>query len=115
MIVARDQTELDSTAAELKQSGIEVLTIAKDLSQRQAPFDVYQDVKAKGISIDVFVNDAGQGQYGLFVDTDINRELDMIQLNIGNANLSAMLLYDQDQDTHVQYSQSLAIGLLFTL
>ncbi|GAB4044269.1 SDR family NAD(P)-dependent oxidoreductase [Spirosoma jeollabukense] len=83
VIVARDQTELDNTAAELMKSSIDVLTIAKDLSQRQAPFDVYQDVKAKGISIDVLVNDAGQGQYGLFVDTDINRELDIIQLNVG--------------------------------
>ncbi|CAN5248453.1 DUF3078 domain-containing protein [soil metagenome] len=35
--------------------------------------------------------------------------------NLVNANLSAVLLYDQDQDTHVQYSQALAIGLLFTL
>lgn len=68
MIVARDQTELDSTAAVLKQSGIEVLTIANDLRQRQAPFEVNEEVKAKGISIDVLVNDASQGHYGLFVD-----------------------------------------------
>ena len=30
------------------------------------------------------VNDAGQGNYGLFTDTDIERELDIIQLNIGS-------------------------------
>ena len=40
IIVARHQEELEKTASELKQSGIEVLTIAKDLSQRQAPFVV---------------------------------------------------------------------------
>ena len=32
-----------------------------------------------------------------------------------NANLSGVLLYDQDQDLKIQYSQSLSIGLLFTL
>ena len=35
--------------------------------------------------------------------------------NIVNANLSGVLLYDQDQDSRIQYSQALAIGLLFTL
>jgi short-subunit dehydrogenase len=33
--------------------------------------------------VDLLVNDAGQGQYGEFVETDIYRELDIIQLNIG--------------------------------
>ncbi|CCH54736.1 hypothetical protein BN8_03937 [Fibrisoma limi BUZ 3] len=32
-----------------------------------------------------------------------------------NANLSGVLLYDQDQDTRIQYSQALAVGLLLTL
>ena len=83
VIVARSQDELTQTATELKQQGIEVTTIAKDLFQRQAPFEVYEEIKAQGLQIDVLVNDAGQGQYGEFTDTDINRELDIIQLNIG--------------------------------
>ena len=32
-----------------------------------------------------------------------------------NANLSGVLLYDQDQDFKIQYSQALSIGLLLTL
>lgn len=40
-------------------------------------------MQAKGIKVEVLVNNAGQGQYGEFVDTDINRALDIIQLNIG--------------------------------
>lgn len=83
IIVARDTEKLEKAAGELKQSGIEVITIAKDLFKREAPFEIYDEVKAKGIQIDVLVNDAGQGQYGLFAETDINRELDIIQLNIG--------------------------------
>ncbi|WP_461106621.1 SDR family NAD(P)-dependent oxidoreductase [Spirosoma koreense] len=82
VIVARSQDELTQTAAELSQSGIDVVPIAKDLSLRQGPFEVYQEVQAKGIQIDVLVNDAGQGLYGLFVDTDIERELALIELNI---------------------------------
>src|SRR5207253_8106475 len=37
---------------------------------------------AKGIQVDVLVNDAAQGQYGKFVETDIQRELEMVRLNI---------------------------------
>lgn len=95
VIVARSQDELTQTAGELKQHGIEVTTIAKDLFQRQAPFEVYDEVKAQGLQIDVLVNDAGQGQYGEFKDTDINRELDIIQLNIG-AYVTLAKLYLQE-------------------
>lgn len=96
VIVARSQDELISTATELQQQfGIEVTTIAKDLFQRQAPFEVYDEIKAKGIQIAALVNDAGQGQYGEFKDTDINRELDIIQLNVG-AYVTFTKLYLQE-------------------
>lgn len=86
VIVSRNENgDLDKTASELKsQYGVEVEALSKDLFKREEAFSVYDEVKAKGIQIDVLVNDAGQGQYGLFTDTDINRELDIIQLNIGS-------------------------------
>jgi len=84
VIVARHAEELERTAAEFKQQyGIQVVPIAKDLSQRESPFAVYEQVKNQGIQVDVLVNNAGQGQYGEFVDTDINRELEIVDLNIG--------------------------------
>ncbi|MGI4832112.1 MAG: SDR family NAD(P)-dependent oxidoreductase [Janthinobacterium lividum] len=95
VLVARSQDELNTTATELRQQGIEVTTIAKDLMQRQAPFEVHEELKAKGLQIDVLVNDAGQGQYGTFITTDINRELDIVQLNIG-AYITLTKLYLQE-------------------
>jgi short-subunit dehydrogenase len=84
VLVARSEEHLNARAEELKQQyGIDTIIIAKDLFDREAPMDIYEEVKKKGIQIDVLVNDAGQGQYGLFVDTDIDRELDIVQLNIG--------------------------------
>jgi uncharacterized protein len=85
VIVARNQDELNNTANELKlESGVEVRTLAKDLFNRDAVFEVYDEVKAQGYEVDVLVNDAAQGQYGLFIDNDLNRELDIIQLNISS-------------------------------
>ncbi|MGN6567339.1 MAG: SDR family NAD(P)-dependent oxidoreductase, partial [Flavipsychrobacter sp.] len=54
----------------------------KDLFEPNAAFELYDEVKAKGIAVNVLVNDAGQGQYGEFIETDIKRELAIIQLNI---------------------------------
>jgi short-subunit dehydrogenase len=80
IIVARDQSELDSTASELGALGVKVETIAKDLSNMDNAFAVCQEIGDR--QIDVLVNDAGQGVYGLFKDNDIERELDIIHLNI---------------------------------
>ena len=84
VMVARSQKELDERAMEFKREhGIEVVSIAKDLFKRESPFEVYREVQALGIQVDVLVNNAGQGVYGEFVETDIQKELDIVQLNIG--------------------------------
>jgi short-subunit dehydrogenase len=84
VIVARTLADLQKTAAEIKeQYGVTVLAIPKDLFDKSAPFELYTEITARGIQIDVLVNDAAQGLYGKFVDTDLQRELDMLQLNIG--------------------------------
>jgi short-subunit dehydrogenase len=83
IIVARSEQELNQAANTLKQNDIDVVSISKDLFKREAPFELYKEIKEKGITVDVLVNDAGQGVYGEFVDTELERELDIIQLNIG--------------------------------
>lgn len=84
VIVARNQDDLEKTAKEIKEKyRIKVHSIAKDLIERKGPFEVYEEVKTNGIHIDVLVNNAGQGEYGKFIHTDIERQLDIIQLNIG--------------------------------
>ncbi len=85
IIVARDQNELNKTAVELSQQyGVNVETISKDLFNPESGFELYKEVLSKNMQIDVLVNDAGQGQYGEFVETDIRRELQIIQLNIAS-------------------------------
>jgi short-subunit dehydrogenase len=83
VIVARTESDLEGVASGLSSIyGINVTTIAKDLSLPNAPFEVYDEVKTRRIKIDVLVNDAAQGQYGKFVETDIQRELEIVRLNI---------------------------------
>jgi short-subunit dehydrogenase len=84
IVVSRNQEHLDRVQSELEQQfKIEVQSISKDLSLKESPLEIYNEVKTKGIDVDVLVNDAGQGVFGEFIDTDIDRELEIIQLNIG--------------------------------
>jgi len=83
IIVARDPGELSEVSRELSQQhSIEVVTIQKDLFEQDAAYQVYETVKAKNLTVDVLINNAGQGVYGKFIDTDLDRELDIVQLNI---------------------------------
>lgn len=84
VIVARNEDDLETTATELRQNQVEVVTFSKDLFNRDEAFSLYEEVKQRGIQIDVLVNDAGQGVYGLFKDTDIREEIDIINLNISS-------------------------------
>lgn len=85
IIVARSMDELNKTANELKQQyGIDVVIISKDLFKEEAAFELCDEITEKNLKIDVLVNDAGQGYYGKFSETDIYRELDIIQLNIAS-------------------------------
>lgn len=84
VIVARTESRLTQVANEISQTyGVKVIPIAKDLFLRESPFELYDEIKAQGINIDVLVNDAAQGIYGRFIDTDVQKELDILQLNIG--------------------------------
>lgn len=85
IIVARNENDLSKTANDLQQEyGVDVVTISKDLFYLGNAFELYDEVKSKSLQVDILVNDAGQGLYGEFVDNDIQREIDIINLNISS-------------------------------
>lgn len=83
VMVARSEERLQEVAGEIiTQYGVEVLPLSADLFNPAAALGIYETTKEQGITVDVLVNDAGQGEHGLFVENDLQRELDIIQLNI---------------------------------
>ncbi|MFL5764770.1 MAG: SDR family NAD(P)-dependent oxidoreductase [Bacteroidia bacterium] len=83
VIVARKEKELQEAATNLKSyESCKVTTVAKDLFNPENAFELYRELREKNLVIDILVNDAGQGHFGPFVETDIDRDLDIIQLNI---------------------------------
>lgn len=83
IIVSRRSTVLNAIAEDFSNEyGVEVIPIAKDLFKKESPFELYQEVNARGLPVEILVNNAGQGVYGRFVETDIEKELDILQLNV---------------------------------
>jgi uncharacterized protein len=88
VLVARNRENLAKTANEMKQiSGnpvLQVTEIAIDLFEREAAHEVYKITKQQKIFIDILINNAGQGEWGKFHETDLDREISLIDLNINS-------------------------------
>lgn len=84
ILVSRNADKLTEAAIALQQMGApDVIVIPKDLSVPGAAAEIYDNTHKRGIRISALVNNAGAGEYGLFSETDLDRELDILQLNIG--------------------------------
>jgi short-subunit dehydrogenase len=84
VLVSRNLDEMQARAIEFKDCGVDVKAIQADLFDPEAAFAVCEKIDSMDINIDILVNNAGQGLYGKFADTDIQRELNIIQLNVSS-------------------------------
>ncbi|MDF2552156.1 MAG: family oxidoreductase [Chryseobacterium sp.] len=81
-IVGRNQETLNKTAAELNIYGIKIATFNKNLFYQDDIYSLYAELKVSNISPCILINAAGQGLYGRFDQTDLKREIDIVNLNI---------------------------------
>ena len=77
ILVARRKERLLEIKKEVPVS-VEIITM--DLQVEQNVFKLYEKVKDK--NIDILINNAGFGLFGMFNKTSLERELEMIDLNI---------------------------------
>jgi short-subunit dehydrogenase len=83
VLVARNKSKLEEVKTILENKyKVKVYTIGKDLSGMNAAEEVYNETIKQGIQIDYLINNAGFGDFGMFTDTDWNKEQQMINLNI---------------------------------
>lgn len=76
IIVARNVEALNKLKAELKT---DVKVIQKDLSSVEKCKELYEEVQGQ---VDILINNAGFGDFGDFWNTNLDKELGMIDLNI---------------------------------
>ena len=82
-LVARKRDTLEAAAGQLEgQYDVKVHVFAADLRRSNAPESIFDFLVNESIPIEILVNNAGFGLGGEFAETDVTRELEMIQVNI---------------------------------
>jgi hypothetical protein len=83
ILVARNTAALETLAAELRREHqIEVHIITADLSKPESPQNIFDELKGRGTSVDVLVNNAGFGLHGGFAELPLARQLEIIRVNV---------------------------------
>ena len=83
VLVARNQEKLDRLARELREvHGVQVRVLTGDLTDPQSPRVIFDALTAEAVTVDVVVNNAGFGAAGPVVDLPLEKQLDMISVNV---------------------------------
>jgi uncharacterized protein len=83
VLIARDEQKLRELSASFASKfNISVKIYPKDLSVTGDIENLVRQIREDAGAIEILVNNAGFGLSGAFVDTDLARELEMIQLNV---------------------------------
>jgi len=83
VLAARKRDTLEAAAGQIEgKYDVNVHVFAADLRRREAPEAIFDFLYNENIAIDVLVNNAGFGLGGEFAETEVARELEMIQVNI---------------------------------
>ena len=85
ILVARTEAKLQQMQAELTaKHNILVWYFVADLSNVNAAIELYTKVQQENLVVTCLVNNAGVGNYGHFIETSLEEELSMIELNISS-------------------------------
>jgi short-subunit dehydrogenase len=83
VLTARNMEALQSLANELRRThNIEAPVITADLSLPGTPERIFDELQGRGITVDVLVNNAGFGVWGKFAGLPLQRQLEMLQVNV---------------------------------
>jgi short-subunit dehydrogenase len=81
ILVARREDKLEQLAAELR-STTTVTVLPTDLARDDAVPELTDELEARGLAVDVLVNNAGFTQFGPFAQLDEQELLDLLHVNV---------------------------------
>jgi short-subunit dehydrogenase len=96
VLVARRRDQLEALATRLAaERGVVAGVISADLADPGAPQRIVDELARRGLEIEFLVNNAGFGTSGPFADSDLVRELAMMQVNVSSlVHLTRLFLPD---------------------
>jgi short-subunit dehydrogenase len=83
LLVSRSEEKLMTLCSELGRiRSIHCQHVALDLSKPESPAQLFAETQKRGLEIHLLINNAGFGSMGEFATLDLERELNMIDLNV---------------------------------
>lgn len=83
ILVAPVESELEAVAEHLRsRHEVPVHVIAKDLERPQSAQEIFEQVQAEGLEVQILVNNAGHGFRGQSWEIPLEQDLSMVRLNI---------------------------------
>ena len=83
VVVARSEGKLYQLKAELESRyHMKVWVFAQDLSKPDAAYEIFDFTMENNIDIEILVNNAGFGDYGNFTEFDMQKQHELLQVNI---------------------------------
>lgn len=83
ILVARSAAKLEELKNEIKAAHkVSVEVISLDLSKPESAEELFNATQSKNLQVDILINNAGFGDHGLFVNSELKKNQEMIDLNI---------------------------------
>ncbi len=83
LLVARSREKLETLASFLReQYDVEARVLVKDLSNPDAPQQLFEQLTAENCKVDLLINNAGFGALGAFAELDLEKQLDCVRVNV---------------------------------
>jgi short-subunit dehydrogenase len=83
ILVARNISQLEKLKTTIQQDhSVQIHLIKKDLSHPHAAEELYEYIKSQSWEVDILINNAGFGYYGMFMDALLQKDDEMMQLNM---------------------------------
>jgi len=85
ILLARSEGDLRELAAHIREQhgGPEVEVIVGDLAAADGPERILRELRDRGLTVDLLVNNAGAGSAGPFLDRPLEPQLGSVALNVG--------------------------------
>ena len=82
LVIDAEDARLSKAAADFKSLGVNVTAVNADLATYDGCKQFWHQVEAVGRKVDAVSINAGIGVGGLFVDTDLEKEINLVRLNV---------------------------------
>jgi uncharacterized protein len=94
VLVARSGGALEALADELRKvHKTDAPVLVADLAEPEAPTHILRHLQGAGLKVDVLVNNAGFGAQGRFAELPVDRQMQMVQVNVTSlTHLTRLLL-----------------------